>query len=68
MQNRTLSQDNWKVAVKEAGVKLEVLAVATGKSYSAVYRYWTGTRTPSEEWIGQVAAVIAAESARRAAS
>ena len=60
----------WKnmsiAAVKEVGLRLEVLAVATGKSYSAVYRYSTGTRTPSSEWLAQVAAIVAVEKGRAA--
>lgn len=68
MQNRTLTRETWLQAAKDAGVKLEVLAAATGKSYSAVYRYSNGSRNPSDEWLGQVAAVIAAEAARRAAA
>jgi hypothetical protein len=45
---------------------LEVLAVATGKSYSAVYRYSNGSRTPSDEWLAQVTAIVAVEKGRAA--
>lgn len=40
------------------GLRLEELALLTGKSYSAVYRYKTGTRTPPPEWLAQVSVLI----------
>lgn len=58
MQFVVVTRDNWADLVKQAGIRLELLAVKTGKSYSAVYRYATGTRVPSDEWIGQVARVL----------
>jgi hypothetical protein len=53
-----ITRDNWPVAAEEVGLRLESIAVATGKSYSAVYRYQQGTRTPSAEWVREVAALI----------
>jgi hypothetical protein len=53
-----ITRDNWAEAAKEVGLRLESIAVATGKSYSAVYRYQTGSRTPSDEWVREVAALI----------
>jgi hypothetical protein len=53
-----ISRDNWAEAAEEVGLRLEFIAVATGKSYSAVYRYKTGSRTPSDEWVREVAALI----------
>jgi hypothetical protein len=58
MQFVVVTRDNWPDLVKKAGIRLEVLAVKTGKSYSAVYRYSNGSRTPPDEWIAQVAAVL----------
>lgn len=49
----------WAVRSERAGFRLEELAVLTGKSYSAVYRYKTGTRTPPPEWLAQVRVLIA---------
>jgi hypothetical protein len=58
-----INRDNWCQAAEEVGLRLESIAVATGKSFSAVYRYKTGTRRPSDEWVAEVAALI--EKARR---
>jgi hypothetical protein len=58
MQFVVVTRDNWLNLVSRAGIRLEVLAVKTGKSYSAVYRYSNGSRRPSDEWIAQVAAVL----------
>jgi len=58
MQSDTLYRDTWAVAAEAAGLRLEELAVLTGKSYSSVYRYKTGTRTPSPEWLSQVAVLV----------
>jgi hypothetical protein len=58
-----ITRDNWCEAAAEVGLRLESIAVATGKSFSAVYRYKTGTRRPSDEWVAEVAALI--EKARR---
>lgn len=59
MQFVVVTRDNWTELVRRAGIRLEVLAVKTGKSYSAVYRYSNGSRVPSDEWIAQVASVLA---------
>jgi hypothetical protein len=53
-----ITRETWAEAAAEVGLRLESIAVATGKSYSAVYRYKTGSRTPSDEWIREVAALI----------
>jgi len=58
MQFVVVTRDNWPDLVKRAGIRLEVLAVRTGKSYSAVYRYSTGSRRAPDEWIAQVAALL----------
>jgi hypothetical protein len=58
MQYVVVTRDNWPDLVKRAGIRLEVLAVRTGKSYSAVYRYSTGSRKAPDEWIAQVATVL----------
>lgn len=60
MQTQPLTRETWVQAVAEAGIRLEVLAAATGKSYSTVYRYSNGSRRPSDEWLAQVAAIVAA--------
>lgn len=52
--------------MKASGLRLEYIAVATGKSYAAVYRYMTGTRRPKDEWIAQVAVVLATHQGRAA--
>lgn len=58
MQYVVVTRDNWAELVKRSGIRLETLAVRTGKSYSAVYRYSAGSRRPSDEWIAQVALVL----------
>jgi hypothetical protein len=58
MQFVVVTRDNWPTLVRQAGIRLEVLAVKTGKSYSAVYRYSNGSRKAPDEWIAQVAAVL----------
>ena len=68
MQYETLTRQTWAQAVKDSGIRLEVIAVATGKSYSAVYRYLTGTRTPTDEWIAQVSAFLAGRSSGKGAA
>lgn len=67
MHYTSLTRENWQQTVRESGVRLEVLAVATGKSYSAVYRYLSGTRRPSDEWIAKCEAALAAYGAGRVA-
>lgn len=58
MQSDTLYRDTWATAVERVGLRLEEVAVLTGKSYSAVYRYKTGTRTPPTDWLAQVALLV----------
>jgi len=56
MQNTTAW---WATEAEKVGLRLEEIALLTGKSYSAVYRYKTGTRNPSVEWLSQVGLLIA---------
>jgi hypothetical protein len=56
--NHPITRDNWYDAATEVGLRLESIAVATGKSYSAVYRYHRGSRRPSDEWLKEVAALV----------
>jgi transcriptional regulator with XRE-family HTH domain len=58
MQNDTVTRDNWAALSAGAGVSLELLAVLTGLSYSAVYRYKTGSRTPPDAFIEKVAVIL----------
>jgi transcriptional regulator with XRE-family HTH domain len=53
-----ITRETWHAAAKEVGLRLETIAAATGKSYSAVYRYTRGERNPSEAWLAEVAALI----------
>jgi hypothetical protein len=61
MPRHTITRDNWYDEAIAAGLRLEAIAVATGKSYSAVYRYSRGSRRPSDEWVAEVAALIEKE-------
>lgn len=54
----SVTRANWFTAAEEVGLRLESIAVATGKSYSAVYRYRRGDRRPSDAWVAEVAALI----------
>ena len=65
MQSDAVNRDNWAERAEAAGVSLELLAVLTGKSYSAVYRYKTGTRTAPPEWLAKAAVVIASRDLSR---
>jgi hypothetical protein len=58
MPRHTITRDNWYDEAIAAGLRLESIAVATGKSYSAVYRYSRNTRRPSDEWVEEVAVLI----------
>jgi hypothetical protein len=58
MHNVTVNQDTWAARADEAGVSLELLAVLTGKSYSAVYRYKTGSRVAPQEWLDKVGLIL----------
>jgi hypothetical protein len=68
MQFVVVTRDNWAELVRSSGIRLEVIAVRTGKSYSAVYRYLRGDRTPPDAWIAQVAAVLSDATAEGKAS
>ena len=68
MQSVTVNRDNWAALAESAGVSLELLAVLTGLSYSAVYRYKTGTRTAPDAWLEKVRVVIAERTLRNEAS
>jgi hypothetical protein len=54
-----VTRENWAEAAAEVDLRLESIAAATGKSYAAVYRYKRGDRNPSDEWLREVAALIA---------
>lgn len=58
MQYDTVNRDNWPALAEAAGVSLELLAVLTGLSYSAVYRYKTGSRVAPEEWLAKVGVIL----------
>ena len=68
MQLVTVTRDNWSALAEELGVSLELLAVLTGLSYSAVYRYKTGTRTAPDPWLAKVAAILSDRALQREAS
>lgn len=68
MQSDTLSRDNWAVRAEAVGISLELLAVLTGKSYSAVYRYKTGSRPAPDAWLAKVSVLIADRAIRKEAS
>lgn len=66
MHSDTVTRDNWSARAEEAGVTLELLAVLTGLSYSAVYRYKTGSRTAPDAWIKKVGVILADRELRKA--
>lgn len=49
----------WYLDAERVGLRLEEIALLTGKSYSAVYRYKTGTRATPPEWLEKVRVLIA---------
>lgn len=53
-----VTRENWADAAAEIDLRLEVIAAATGKSFSAVYRYRRGDRRPPDEWVREVGALI----------
>lgn len=65
MQTDTVTRDNWAARADEVGVSLEHLAVLTGKSFSAVYRYKTGTRNAPEAWLEKVRLILADRALRK---
>lgn len=58
MHDVTVTRDNWFGLAEKAGVSLELLAVLTGLSYSAVYRYKTGSRIAPEPWLAKVGVIL----------
>ena len=58
MQSVTVTRDNWATLAEAAGVSLELLAVLTGLSYSAVYRYKQGSRIAPDPWLAKVAVIL----------
>ena len=68
MQSDTVTRDNWATLAERAGVSLELLAVLTGLSYSAVYRYKTGSRIAPETWLAKVELILAERAIRKEAS
>ena len=68
MQPVTVTRDNWPTLVSDAGVSLELLAVLTGLSYSAVYRYKTGTRIAPDAWLAKVGLILHDRAVRKEAS
>jgi hypothetical protein len=67
MQRKTLTRQTFAAEVRASGIALEVLAVATGKSYATVYAYLTDRRNPSDEWIAQCEVALAMYGKGRAA-
>lgn len=57
MQYRT-RREEWAQAATDAGISLEAVAHFIGPSYSAVYRYASGTRTPTQDWLDRVDRMI----------
>lgn len=68
MQSVTVTHDNWPVLADQADVSLELLAVLTGVSYSAVYRYKTGSRPTPDAWLQKVALILHDRAVRREAT
>jgi hypothetical protein len=48
----------WALKAEAVGLRLEEIALLTGKSYSAVYRYKTGTRPTPPDWLAQTWVLI----------
>ncbi len=55
----TVTRDNWREKVGASGLTLIEVAARTGKSFSAVYAYSRGARTPSDAWIAACGEVLA---------
>jgi predicted transcriptional regulator len=53
----------WHKLAEERGISLEWIAVMTGVSYSAVYRYKTGSRKAPVSWLEKVDLLIASRAA-----
>lgn len=58
MQSVLVNRDNWAAIAKERGIRFEVIAVQVGLSYSAVYRYATGSRNTPDWFIEKVARLL----------
>lgn len=65
MQSVPVTRDNWAALAEEHGVSLELLAVLTGRSYSAVYRYKTGSRVAPEPWLAKVGLILTDRALRK---
>jgi hypothetical protein len=65
MQSVTVTRDNWAALADEADLSLELIAVLTGLSYSAVYRYKQGSRPTPDAWLAKVAVIIADRAIRK---
>jgi hypothetical protein len=48
----------WAQRAERVGLRLEEIAVLTGKSYSAVYRYKRGDRPTPPDWLAQVRVLL----------
>lgn len=48
----------WYIEAERIGLTLEEIAYLTGRSYSAVYRYATGTRGTPADWLVKVELLI----------
>lgn len=68
MQSVTVNRDTWSALSAEAGVSLELLAVLTGVSYSAVYRYKNGSRKAPDAWLAKVSVILRDRAVQREAS
>lgn len=55
----------WYLRAERLNLSLEEIAVLTGKSYSAVYRYKRGDRTPTAEWLSQVSVLLRSRELRQ---
>lgn len=56
----TVTRGNWRETVRDRHLSAAILARATGKSQRAVRSYLEGQRNPSDEWIANVARLVAA--------
>ena len=62
MTEQPITRENWtQVAADVLGKHWkERLAIATDYLWPTVHAYAVGRRTPSDEWLAQVAAIVAA--------
>jgi hypothetical protein len=58
-----VTRENWAARARAAAMRLEMLAGLTHRSFNVVYRYsrWPDPqgRCPPDEWLEQVAAILA---------